>query len=604
MDAISPKAGKSNSPAGEVIGTAIRQAVQNLSGLGSQFDQDRDRLEEILARLEEERFHLAVLGQFKRGKSSLINALLGEAVLPTAVIPLTAIPTFIRAGDRRKARISFVDGRPEESAVVERSEDLVTFLSRYVSEPENPKNRLGVAQVEVFHPAELLRHGVVLIDTPGIGSTFRHNTEATLNFLVQCDAALFVSSADPPITEVEVSFLKDIRDKIPHLIFLFNKADYLDENDKQTALAFFRIVLEEEAGFSGVPVYCVSARRGLEARRGNDPAKWEESGLRPFSRHLVDFFIHDKAETFNRALALKTSAVLSDIGMQINIVIRSLKMPIANLEQCRAVLDQKLADIERQRTAAQDLLAGDQRRTTDYLEKQAENLRHKARNQLMNIVRERCPAGGAEMPDQEAVEQAMAAAIPGLFERELGEMSRTFDRYVSDILRPHQQRAEELIDGIRRTAADLFAIPYHSPEAAGVYQMKRRPYWVAHKWPSAFNPIPLEWTERLLPQGMRRARLISRLESQVDDLVTRNVENLRWATLQNLNATFRQFSSGLNEQLALTLAATQGAIRTAWEKRQSQADTVAGEIDKYEEALERFAVLAEELSAQNRTKVT
>ena len=54
-------------------------------------------------------------------------------------------------------------------------------------------------------------HGQVLIDTPGIGSTFRHNAQATLNFLPQCDAALFLVSADPPITEVEVDFLKEVR---------------------------------------------------------------------------------------------------------------------------------------------------------------------------------------------------------------------------------------------------------------------------------------------------------------------------------------------------------------------------------------------------------
>jgi hypothetical protein len=283
--------------------------------------------------------------------------------------------------------------------------------------------------------------------------------------------------------------------------------------------------------------------------------------------------------------------------MQIQILIQSLKMPIANLEQCRETLDRKLADIERQRTAAQDLLDGDQRRTVEYLEKQAESLRQKTRHHLMGILREHCPTSGAEMPDQAAAEEALAAAIPGLFERELGEMSRTFDRYVTEVLKPHQQRAEELISGIRRTAADLLAIPYHAPEAAGIFQMKRRPYWVAHKWPSSLNPIPLEWTERLLPQSMRRARLINRLENQVDDLITRNVENLRWATLQNLNATFRQFSSGLKEQLALTLAATQGAIRAAWEKRQLQADVAADETYKYEEALERFAKLADQLSA-------
>jgi hypothetical protein len=87
------------------------------------------------------------------------------------------------------------------------------------------------------------------------------------------------------------------------------------------------------------------------------------------------------------------------------------------------------------------------------------------------------------------------------------------------------------------------------------------------------------------------------MENQVDDLIGRNVENLRWATLQNLNATFRQFSSGLKEQLALTLAATQGAIRVAWEKRRTESEAVAREVDKYETALDCFSKLVKELSA-------
>ena len=77
-------------------------------------------------------------------------------------------------------------------------DEFVDILHGIVTEEGNPKNRLGVLQVEILHPAPILQHGVVLIDTPGIGSTFTHNTAATLNFLPQCDAALFVVSATRP----------------------------------------------------------------------------------------------------------------------------------------------------------------------------------------------------------------------------------------------------------------------------------------------------------------------------------------------------------------------------------------------------------------------
>ncbi|MGA2264744.1 MAG: dynamin family protein [Acidobacteriota bacterium] len=193
---------------GSGLSELLGQAVQCLSPLDQQFAPILAAIDQLQRRLADGRFHLAVLGQFKRGKSTLINALLGDQVLPSAVVPLTAIPTFIRSGDTLQARVQYNDGRPAEVLTTVEVSDVARFLSHFVTETENPKNRLGVSQVEVFHPAPIVGQGLVLIDKPGIGSTFRHNTEVTLNFLSQCDAALFLVSADPPITEVEVEFLR------------------------------------------------------------------------------------------------------------------------------------------------------------------------------------------------------------------------------------------------------------------------------------------------------------------------------------------------------------------------------------------------------------
>jgi hypothetical protein len=162
-----------------------------------------------VGRLDAGRFHLAVLGQFKRGKSTLLNALLEEAILPRSVVPLTAIPTFVQAGSTLAARVVFQGERTPETCRGDGAEEFRRFVTAFATEEGNPKNELGVSCVEVTHPAAILREGVVLVDTPGIGSTFRHNPEATLNFLPQCDAALFLVSADPPITQVEEESLEE-----------------------------------------------------------------------------------------------------------------------------------------------------------------------------------------------------------------------------------------------------------------------------------------------------------------------------------------------------------------------------------------------------------
>lgn len=578
------------------VHSSLERTIANAETLGQEFSSERKRLNELKERLLAERFHLAVLGQFKRGKSTLINALLGERILPTAVVPLTAIPTLVQAGKTGGAKVSFTNGREDEMMQTENSEELSRFLGKFVTEAENPKNCLGVGSVEVFYPSRFLSQGVVLIDTPGIGSTFRHNTEATLNFLPQCDAALFVSSADPPITEAEVQFLKEVRTKVDNLIFLFNKADYLNETEKQDALKFFRIALGEAAGFTGdLPIYCVSARQGLEAKLSGDDTKWAQSGLGKFEQHLMEFLIHGKTRVLNQAIAKKTKDIVSGIKLRLQIMIHSFRMPLADLDERRKALAGKLGELEHQGNMAEDLLEGDRRRALEYLEKQAETLRQKARETLSGTLREYKTASPEGLPDQVALEQAIASVIPGLFERELGDMSRTFDSYLTEVLQPHQQRAEKLIEEIRRSAAELFSIPYHAPEAEAIFQMKRKPYWVVHKWPSSLSPIPLEWIDKLLPLSVQRSRIMKRLEEQVESLVCQNVENLRWETLQNLNATFRQFASGLQEQLRLTLAATQGAIQVAWAKRQNQSETVGGEVKNLEDALARFTEIEKEL---------
>ncbi len=182
----------------------LGEAINRVDELGEGFLAARDSLVS-LERFEDGRFHLAVLGQFKRGKSTLLNALLGHSLLPTSVVPLTAIPTFVQYGPDLCICVRYQDGKRAKEFAGRPIEEAVKILEGFVTEEGNPKNRLRVKQVDILHPAPILQHGVVLIDTPGVGSTFTHNTRATINFLPQCDAALFVVSADPPLTEVEVN---------------------------------------------------------------------------------------------------------------------------------------------------------------------------------------------------------------------------------------------------------------------------------------------------------------------------------------------------------------------------------------------------------------
>jgi len=569
---------------------ALLEGAQGLlADLGAEYRPDRERLEALAARLASGRFHLAVLGQFKRGKSTLLNALLGEGVLPTAVVPLTAIPTFIRSGEARAVEVVPLDDRPRETHPAEDAEALRALLAAYVTETHNPANERNVSYVEITHPSPLLRQGVVLVDTPGIGSTFRHNTEATLNFLPQCDAALFLVSADPPITEVEVAFLREVRRRVPRLFFILNKVDYLSTDERDEAIGFLRQVLTEHVGADPeTPLFCVSARRGLEARRAGDPRLWEASGLAAVERGVVAFLTREKSQALNAAVAREAADALGDSLMRLRLNVRSLQMPLEDLEKRLAAFDRAIEEIERQRIVVKDLLAGDRKRLHASLEEYAGDLRRTARSYLDGVVREALARSPSKAVDEEALRDALAAAVPGFFEHAMGTATETFEAHIRDALSPHRRRADALAASVRRTAAELFEVPYRASGESEAFEMVRRPYWVTHQWSAVLRPLSEGLVERLMPAGARRARILRRLAEQVDGLAVRNVENLRWALYQSLDHAFLRFGKALDERFAGTLAATRGAVRSAADRRAQRRRSVSEEAKRLEGACARL----------------
>ncbi|NOY26602.1 MAG: hypothetical protein GXP62_12070, partial [Oligoflexia bacterium] len=205
--------------------------------------------------------YVTCVGQFKRGKSSLINALLGATVLPVGVAPVTALVTIVRQGPRSLARIRRHSGQTEDIAL----SDLV----RFVSEEQNPQNVKGIAAVEVFLPSDLLSHGLCLVDTPGVGSVFANNTEATRAFVPHVDAALVVLGADPPISAGELTLVEEIAGHCDTLIFVMNKADRMNAAERAEAVAFTRRVLAQRVGITDIPLLQVSAAEQLAGHGPN-----------------------------------------------------------------------------------------------------------------------------------------------------------------------------------------------------------------------------------------------------------------------------------------------------------------------------------------------
>jgi len=264
------------SPSGKFADAATK--LNRLAELAHEFASDRIEAEatNLAQRLCEGRFYVACIGQFKRGKSTLLNALVGDSVLPTGVVPITSVPTVLRFGEKRSARVRFQGGEWTDIAP--------EALTNYVSEEHNPENVKDVDGVEVFVPSALLVDGMCFVDTPGLGSIFPGNTAATQAFVPQIDAAIVVVGTDPPIAGEELVLVEQVAKQVRQLLVVLNKADRATDAERQIAVPFTRKVLEKRLGRPVSPIYEISAFERLL----KNEAGWDWDALVASLQNLVE----------------------------------------------------------------------------------------------------------------------------------------------------------------------------------------------------------------------------------------------------------------------------------------------------------------------------
>jgi GTP-binding protein EngB required for normal cell division len=298
-------------------------------------------------RVSEGLFYVACVGQFKRGKSTLLNALIGHPVLPTALVPVTAVPTVIRHGERLSARVRFKSAKWKDISVRD--------VEEFVSEGKNPENTKGVAGVEVFVPSPLLETGMCLVDTPGIGSVFAGNTAATQAFIPHIDAAIVVIGADPPLSGDELQLVEALSQEVHDLVFVLNKADRANAGERSAAQEFARRVLETHLKRAFPTIFEVSALDRLEQ-------KGPERDWGSLVHALEDLVLHS-----GRSLVRKASdRGIRRAANQLLAVIReerdALQRPLEESEQRITKLREAIAEGEGAMRDLGALLGGEQQR--------------------------------------------------------------------------------------------------------------------------------------------------------------------------------------------------------------------------------------------------
>jgi len=344
------------------LGTADRrapleQALRDLAALAPA--ADREGLGELAGRLRGGRLRVLVAGEAKRGKSTVANALLGREVLPAGVTPVTAITTTVVYGTDEHAAVRFADGRAERRPLAD--------LAQLVTERGNPLNWLGVARVTVHLGVPLLARGVEIVDTPGTGSIYEHNSEEAQRALATLDAAVVVLTADPPASAAERELLREITGHAVMTFVLLNKTDRLDAGERAEALAFTTDVVRAAAGPAGaaVPVYAVSARAALPGGGGDD-------GFRAFAAGFAGYLDSGRCADLEQAVAGHARRAAQRLLDEVHLAQRMSQMRTGDAAGRVERFRNRLAAVARRRRDAADLIAGEQRRLLAGLNESAE----------------------------------------------------------------------------------------------------------------------------------------------------------------------------------------------------------------------------------------
>lgn len=286
----------------------------------------------LLEKLKSQEMTVSIIGQFKRGKSTLANAILEDEILPVGIVPVTSAVTKVVYG-KRAAEVHFQNGA-FESIPFEK-------LSAYISEQENADNRLGVDSVILHTPSKFLKNGLTFVDTPGVGSFHKNNTEVAYQYMKESDAVIFLLSVDSPINQIEIDFLANTREFAGKFYFAVNKIDMIGDADLAAYIAYCEKLLCQLMETDTAAIFPVSAKTG--------------KGIEPLKKAVTRDFKKSAGEILERSAEKKLKDLIARTLNQLDFYWKAMNMEYKELDARFAEITETISHIKEKAQEAEGL---------------------------------------------------------------------------------------------------------------------------------------------------------------------------------------------------------------------------------------------------------
>lgn len=572
----------------------IFNAIGDMLGLGLTDEQSCLELKE---KLEANTFNLVVVGQFKRGKTYLINALLGAELLPVSVVPLTSIVTILVYGREVGAKVFFADGRiidiPVES------------LPEYVTESGNPQNEKEVREVVVIYPSPYLRDGVRLVDTPGVGSVYIHNTDVAYRYLPKSDAALFLLSVDQPAGSAELEFLGDVREFADRIFFLLNKIDYLSDDEVERSLEFSKAALEKIMG-AGIRIFPVSAKLALSGKTGGSREMLNKSGLPAFSEVLDRFLMKEKGKVLIGSAARYLLRALSAARLEAELELKSLRTPVDEIREKISSFEDKKEELLRERIEFDTLFNAElERLVVKELDNDLRGLKSslipKMEVEFNRFYEEKKDLSLNELNEalEGFVRERIEAEFSGWREREEEKLSTVFE----GICRRFATQVNRIIDSLLGFSSQLFSIPFEPVEAESLWTSESSFHYKLREEAVGLDMLTESLTqvfpryisgrfERLRAWAYRKANrvIVGKRKRHMLEAIEMHSGRLRFDFIERLNKSSHSFRSDMIRKMETISDGISKAIERGMDLRskgEQEALRIEADLDAKLSAIEK-----------------
>lgn len=326
----------------ELKKTALIEIVNELTTETSKILHDSPQLKllgQLLADIEEDFYTVVVLGEFNRGKSTFINALLGEDLLPVGITPTTATINAIMWGKERQLEVKMKDSRTFKYELKTR------LLHEYTA--KNDFNSADIDYIKITTPLPLLKNRIVLVDTPGVDDLNKQRMEITYNFIPRADLVIFLLDSTSPVRKTEHDFIQNVlyKEELKRIIFIANFIDELEESEKNSVTDIVARRLSAALNGERAIVLPLSSKQALDARLLNDDTLLEESGM-PAIEKLINDTIYEGSQGDAKVsrFIYRSNCIFNALEREVNLVLDLYLSDIQILEKQLEVLKEQLDD--------------------------------------------------------------------------------------------------------------------------------------------------------------------------------------------------------------------------------------------------------------------